>query len=324
MKVTKEQLHEDLRPFYLKANAIKPVFQYKWLTKSLNAVLNRVLKGAGIKGLKSDEISIPSSDGAHQIRTRIYRPLESEGELPVVVYFHGGGYFAGIPEQFHVYIEGFIKTKPCIVVAPDYRKSYTAPYPAGFNDCYDTLLWVKNNTQKLGASRHGIITAGHSAGGGLTAAVTLKARDTGDVPIAFQMPFYPMIDDQQPADASRYIKAPVWDSHTNKAGWGAYLSELHKTKQAIPAYAVPAKNSDYSGFPPTITLVGTLDPFYQETCRYVEALKNAGVDVAFETYEGAFHAFEVIAAQTNISHQVFDYTFSQFAKFYDRYAIREL
>ncbi|GIS21084.1 MAG: hypothetical protein CM15mP120_30000 [Pseudomonadota bacterium] len=70
------------------------------------------------------------------------------------------------------------------------------------------------------------MVAGHSAGGGLTAAVTLKARDSGTVDIAFQMPIYPMIDDQQPTDASREMQVPVWSSLTNKVGWGAYLAEL--------------------------------------------------------------------------------------------------
>lgn len=319
MRVTRKKLDKELQPYFGRANAIKTLFRYKWLTRIFNATLTRFLNGKNIKGLQCDETRIPSSDGKYQIRTRLYRPLEATGNLPAVVYFHGGGYLSGSPEQFHSMIEGFIQARPCVVIAPDYRKSYLQPYPAGFNDCYDTLLWAKKHSGEAGTSADSIIVAGHSAGGGLAAAVTLKARDTGDVSIAFQMPIYPMIDDQQPSDASRSIVAPVWDSGTNRVGWKAYLSNLRNTQAEIPAYAAPARNIDYSNFPPTITLVGSFDPFYQETCQYVEALKNDGVEVAFKTYEGGFHSFEIIAPKTKMGKAALDFTFGKYAEFYDRY-----
>lgn len=319
MKVSREMLHWELQPYFRRASLLKIMMRVKLLTQLVNWLTDRFLAGKDIDGFSCSEKYIASSDGIHQIRTRIYKPSDNDKKLPIMLYCHGGGYIMGNPEQSHMMLKKYLQTRDCIIVAPSYRKSYKQPFPAGFKDCYDALLWAKENAEELGGDADKIIVAGHSGGGGLTAAVTLKARDTGDVKIAFQMPIYPMIDDKQPVDSARYINTPVWDSHTNAVGWNAYLSGLKKSKNEIPAYAAPARNSDYSNFPPTLTYVGSLDPFYQETCAYVAALKEANVDVAFEEYDGCFHGFEVLFPKTNIAKQALQFSLDQYANFYDRY-----
>ena len=286
--------------------------------QAVNALSGRLLKGKNIEGIHCEEVYVPSSDGEYQIRVRIYRPINHSGKLPVMLYNHGGGYIAGRPEQSSMMYERFLQSRPCVIIAPDYRKAFTKPFPAGLNDCYDTLLWAKANAETLGITDK-VMIAGHSAGGGLTAAVTLRARDTQDVDIAFQMPIYPMIDDQQPLDPSRYMKAPIWDTAANKAGWNACLSDLHKQGAAIPAYAAPSRNTDYQNFPPTITFVGTVEPFYDETLAYVDALKKADIPALFKEFEGGFHAFDSAYPKTSISKAALDFTFDSYAAFYDQY-----
>lgn len=319
MKVTRAMVHADLQPYFNRVSRFESLIKHRWLTKLANKLLKGLLAGKDRPGLQCDEVHIPSSDGRWQIRARVYRPLQQEGPLPLLLYFHGGGYILGNPEMSAELIERFINTRPCIVVAPDYRKAYTEPYPAGFNDCYETMLWANDNAAQLGARANGLMVAGHSAGGGLAAAVTLKARDTGDVNIAFQMPIYPMIDDEQPQDAERNIDVPVWNTRTNRIGWQAYLAALEQSGSAIPAYAAAARNSDYAGFPPTITFVGTLEPFYRETQAYVRALRDAGIEVRYAEFEGCFHAFDVIAQGTEIGAVALNFTFDNYADFYDRF-----
>ncbi len=319
MKVSSDMLHPDLQPFYNRVRFFAVVIKQKWLTRLVNFLTRRFTNGKDVEGLHCEEIHIPSNDGSWQIRTRVYKPLQQEGPLPLLVYIHGGGYVMGNPEMSGDLIKRFIETRPCVVVAPDYRKAYTQPYPAGFNDCYDTLLWTAANAEQLGAKPGKVIVGGHSAGGGLTAAVTLKARDTGDVDIAFQMPIYPMIDYRQPEDPERQIDSPIWNTDTNRIGWNAYLSDLQARGDDIPAYAAAIRNADYQDFPPTITFVGTLEPFYWETKDYANALKNAGVDVAYEEYDNCFHGFDLITPEADISKAALAFTFQSYADFHDRY-----
>ena len=320
MKVTKAMLHADLQPYYSSLTFFARLYKKHWFRRFSNWLTARSLQGKDIDGLRCEERYIPSSDPDWKIRLRIYRPEHHDGDrLPAMIYFHGGGYISGMPEVAGEVIESFIKRRPCVIIAPDYRKANVRPFPAGFSDCYETLLWARDNADDLGISPAKFMVAGHSAGGGLTAAVTLKARNTGDVQIAFQMPFYPMIDDLQPSDPARHIETPVWDSELNRIGWRSYLADLQESGSEIPAYAAPARNSDYRDFPPTITFVGTSEPFHQETVAYVKALKDENVEVAFREYEGCYHAFELLSPKANVSKDAWNYTFDNFAEFYDRY-----
>ena len=89
-----------------------------------------------------------------------------------------------------------VKKYGAVVFSPGYRMAFETPYPAALDDCYDALLYLKNHADELGIRTDQIMVGGESAGGGLCVAVCMKARDTGDVKIAFQMPLYPMLDDR--------------------------------------------------------------------------------------------------------------------------------
>jgi acetyl esterase/lipase len=260
----------------------------KWGIDLLNTIM-KLSKGKVIKELDCDERFIPSKNNGPDIRIRIFKPKNANTDLPGMLYIHSGGYMFNIPESAIDTIKDFIETRPCVIVAPDYRKSIKDPYPAGFNDCYDTLLWMKENASLLGINSDKFIVAGHSAGGGLTAAVTLKARDTKDVNIAFQMPIYPMIDHRQNTQSAINMDSvPVWSGKTNKVAWRYYLKNINGP---IPTYASPAMSDDYKNLPPTITFVGDLEPFKDETINYVEALKNENIPVKFKLFIGAFNGF---------------------------------
>ena len=320
MKVSKEMLHPSLQGSYRTMSIMAWALKRRWYRYLFDKLGRTVAQGKDIEGLDCDERYVKSSHDDYEIRTRIYRPKGDNKTLPALVYFHSGGYIFGCPESTPTVIEQYIAARPCVVIAPDYRKSGTKPFPAGFNDCYDTLLWAKDNAEELGVRPDRLMIAGHSAGGGLTAAVALKVRDTQDVDLAFQMPIYPMIDDQQPHDPDRYMETPLWDTELNEIGWSAYLADLHREGAEIPAYAAPARNKDYQGFPPTITFVCDMEPFYQETLDYVQGLRNAEVEVAFQEFKGCFHGFDFLGK--GIGDDAIRFTFDQFGDFYDRYVLR--
>ncbi|MEM7657841.1 MAG: alpha/beta hydrolase fold domain-containing protein [Bacteroidota bacterium] len=153
-------------------------------------------------------------------------------------------------------------------------------------------------------------------GGGMTAAVTLKARDTKDVNIAFQMPIYPMLDHRMITESSKMQGSAMWDGNINAFAWNLYLRNI---QGQVPAYASPALNEDYRDFPPTISFVGDLEPFHDENIAYIEALKKAGVPVKFQLFKGGYHGFEVASPEAAIAKEANKFQLDAFEEFYDRY-----
>lgn len=315
--IMKNKTNKGLKKYYTLYKLMPFFASRNWGIHFLN-YFNRFYEGKKIKGIYNEERLIPSKNKGPAIRVRIFKPLNYQEKLPLLMYLHGGGYIVGCPEfkPNLAIIKQFIEKRPCVLIAPAYRKALDSPFPAALNDCYDTLLWAKENADELGILDNNFILAGHSAGGGLTAALTLKARDTKDFKLAFQMPIYPMIDDlQNTKSAIKMNNTPAWNSKSNKKGWAAYLAG----NEYIPTYATPARNKDYSNFPPTFTFVGDLDPFRDETITYASELEKQNVEVKFKLYEGAFHAFDMIAPDSEIGKKAIKFTYDSYAEFYDKY-----
>ncbi|MEQ8882419.1 MAG: alpha/beta hydrolase [Cyclobacteriaceae bacterium] len=319
MKMTKDKIHPELRALTLTARVFTFLASKRFGFKLFNQASKR-MEGKIAKGLINEKWSIKSNHGGPDIRLRVYRLEDNTEKLPVLLYLHGGGYAVGAPEDSIDFMKRFMEKRPCVVVAPGYRKSQEEPYPAAFNDCYDTLLWVRDNAEAINGDASKIMVAGHSAGGGLTAAVTLKARDTKDVDISFQMPIYPMIDDRHQTESSQF-ESPVWGMKSNHLGWEIYLRGLHRQNKEIPAYAAPARNEDYSDFPPTLTFVGGIDPFRDETIAYVEGLKQAGIPVKFTVFDGCYHGFEIMDPDKQVSKEAMNFLYDSYAEYYDQYIV---
>jgi acetyl esterase/lipase len=274
--------------------------------------LDRRMRGSDVPGLECEQRWIDSIDPGVRVRVRIYRPAGRSGGagLPGVLFLHGGGYAMGCPEQFAPAYRMLMRTRACVIVAPDYRKSLEAPYPAAVNDAYASLLWLKANAAGLDVREDQLLVMGMSAGGGLTAAVSLMARDRREVRIAHQFPLYPMLDHRMITGSSRDNDAPVWGSRHNRVAWNLYLRGI---AGEVPAYASPALETDYSDLPPTTTFVGDLDPFLDETVAYVEALRAAGVPVDFSRYPGCYHGFDMIRPAARVSRQANEFLCDRFA-----------
>jgi len=253
---------------------------------------------------------IPRKDGS-KLRICIFKPIKPKENVPGVLWLHGGGYAIGSPERAKVMAKRLIEVSNCVVVAPDYRLSIEAPYPAALEDSYEALLWMKKHAKELGIRDNQLMVGGDSAGGGLTAALTLYARDKGEVSIAFQMPLYPMLDDRMTSESAKDNNAPVWNSKSNFNGWKLYLGELFGTSN-VPCYAAPARAEDYRNLPPTATFVGELEPFRDETIQYVENLRKAGVPVEFQIYKGCYHAFEQMCPKAGVSKKAIAFILNSF------------
>lgn len=293
--VKSNEIHPEIRTVGNIIRVIMPNFTVGFF-KIANLFLDNIGLPDLTKGINREEKYITRDDGS-QLRICVYYPEEIKQDVPGLLWIHGGGYGLGCPEQDFSFIQSFVDASGCVVVAPDYTNSPTAPYPAALNDCYASLLWLKENGQSYGMNDSKIFVGGNSAGGGLCAAVTLKARDTGDVAVAFQMPLYPMLDDRMITESSQNNDAPIWNTKSNEIAWKLYLGEDYQTDD-VSKYAAPARETDYTNLPPTLTYVGTIEPFTDETIQYVDNLKNAGVEVHFKTFDGCFHGFDLLSYST--------------------------
>jgi len=310
LRVTLQRIDPELRSAGLAARALfrpsKGVFR-------IARRLDRRMRGRDVPGLECEQRWVDSLDEGVRVRVRTYRPPgRSRGaRLPGVLFLHGGGYAMGSPEQFASTYRMLMRTRDCVIVAPDYRKSLEAPYPAAVNDCYGSLVWLKANASHLDVREDQLLVMGTSAGGGLTAAVSLMARDRNEVRIAHQFPLYPMIDHRMVTESSKDNDAPLWSSRHNRIAWDLYLGDL--PADAVPRYASPALETDYSDLPPTTTFVGDLDPLLDEIVAYVEGLRAADVPVEFRRYPRCYHGFDAIRPGAEVSRKANAFLRDQFA-----------
>jgi acetyl esterase/lipase len=242
---------------------------------------------------------IPGRESAPAVDARVYQPAGISRPAPAVYWIHGGGMIFGSGLNEDARLNRWAEQFGCVVVSVEYRLAPENPYPAPLEDCFTGLLWTARHADELGVDPERLVVAGASAGAGLAAGLTLLARDRGEVPIAFQLLIYPMIDDRN-VTVSSNLDALVWSPAANLLGWRAYLGDLHGTDR-VPHYAAPARATDLTGLPPAFVGVGTLDVFRDEDIAYALGLLAAGVQTELHVYPGVPHGFEMVVPGTEVA-----------------------
>lgn len=245
------------------------------------------------------DLTVPGPEGAPDVTLRIHTPAGLEGPAPCVYSIHGGGYVFGHRSQDDLRFDRWCPKLGFVGVSVEYRLAPETPWPGPLEDCYAGLRWVFAHAHELGIDATRIGVAGASAGGGLAAALALMARDRGEVRPAFQMLAYPMIDDRQQTESSRW-EVPIWGPQQNRFGWMSYLGDRHGTAD-VPALAAPARAGDLAGLPPALVYVGTLDGFCDEDIVYAMRLYRAGVPTELHVYPGAPHGFDGFAPSSALA-----------------------
>ena len=254
-------------------------------------------------------LRIPTARGS--IPALLLSPRTAPADATGVLWLHGGGYAVGMKEMVHMSrAVGLVKRFGAVVLVPGYRLSLQAPYPAALDDCYAALLYLKEQAAALGVRPEQLMVGGESAGGGLCAAVCIRARDTGEVNVAFQMPLYPMLDDRD-TETSRDNRGRVWNTRRNHLAWRLYLRGTDRAQ--LSTYAAPARLTDFAGLPPAYSFVADGEPFYAETVRYFGRLRAAGVPAELDVYHTDMHAFDMMQphdAQSIAAAEAFEHRFA--------------
>ena len=251
------------------------------------------------RDIRVRKIRIPTAHGG--IPALLLSPPAASVSATGILWLHGGGYIVGMKEMVHMSrAVDLVKHFGAVVLAPGYRLALRAPYPAALDDCYAALLYLKENAAALGVRSDQLMVGGESAGGGLCAAVCIRARDEGSVNVAFQMPLYPMLDDRD-TETSRDNHGRLWNTRRNHLAWRLYLRGTDRAE--LSPYAAPARLEDFSDLPPACSFVGDGEPFYAETVRYFQRLRAAGVPAELDVWHSSMHAFDMMAPDDPLSIQ---------------------
>ena len=233
-----------------------------------------------------------SVNGQPDVRCLLYGKLNGQEDASGYLHIHGGGYLFGSPEgsdPMNLHLASILNI---VILSVDYRLAPENPIPAPLDDCYAALGWLHENAAELGVDPERIGVGGESAGGGLAAALAIKARDEEEYGLCWQQLTYPMLDDR--TGSSQHYGDPlvgefVWTRELNQYGWSSYLGNAERT-----APQVPGRLEEFRGLPPAWMFKASLDLFRDENILYAQNLMRSGVACDLVVYPGACHAFQRI------------------------------
>ncbi|GAA1134237.1 alpha/beta hydrolase [Microbacterium natoriense] len=246
---------------------------------------------------------IPGPAGAPDVEITVFRPRGSEGEvLPGFVNIHGGGMIVGHRSWETARVVDIVEEHRVVAVNVEYRLAPEDPFPAGVEDCYAAFVWTHARADELGIDPARIIVGGGSAGGGLTAAVALMARDRGGPVMAGQLLLCPMIDNTNTTVASRqYDGIGTWQREMNLLAWSCVLGDELAFSADAPAYAAPSRAADLAGLPPAFIEVGEAEAFRDEDTEYALRIWATGGQAELHVWGGGAHGFDMYMPDAEIT-----------------------
>ncbi|MEV4428957.1 alpha/beta hydrolase [Streptomyces sp. R-07] len=270
---------EAFIPFFPKTDLSDPVS-----ARTYFAGLAAAVPAPDTPELEVEDRVVP---GDPDVVVRVYRPRQAQG---AVVWLHGGGFVMGDVDTEHPWATRLAESSGAVVISVGYRLAPEHPFPAALDDAYTVLNWTAEHAAELGVDPARIAVGGHSSGGGLAAAVALRARDEQGPPICFQLLNQAGLDDRLETWSARNFTDTPW-FHRGKAiaAWGHYLG----SRSATP-YAAPSRAADLSGLPPAYVASAEFCPNRDEDIAYAVRLLQAGVSVELHQWPGTFHGSQAI------------------------------
>jgi acetyl esterase len=286
----REPLHPQVKALFDMFAAFRQeerVFDPVQMRAQTSALIPFLTQDAPVVALEK-EIQIPGPTG--HLRALVFAPEDTTSQpLPVLVYFHGGGWVILSPESHARLTKQLAVGTRAIVVSVGYQLAPENPYPASLDDCVAAFRWVRENAASLGGDPTKIAVGGDSAGGNLAAATTLRLLAAGEDPPNSVLMICPSTDLAMTTGSIQTFAPddPILDTkfmdfcrscYANDPGqWGdPFLSPLR---------------ADLSAFPPTCVVVGSIDPLYDDGVLFAEKLQAAGRDATLLAYDGMPHVF---------------------------------
>jgi acetyl esterase len=234
------------------------------------------------------DLTCPGPHG--DIRLRTYRPLGAAAQqiLPVLIYFHGGGWLLGDLDSHDGACRHYANGARCRVVSVDYRMAPEHKFPAAVNDSAAATRWIVEQAGALGIDRARVAVGGDSAGGNLAAVLALMARDGDLPPLAYQLLVYPATDMAMTTVSSRTVNTGILTAKTMKWFVDHYL---RGAKDVSDWRASPLRAADLSGVAQALVLTCAYDPLCDEGIAYARRLEREGVRVTHLHFSDQTHGF---------------------------------
>lgn len=239
-----------------------------------------------------EDRSVPGASGGPPIPVRLYWPRTAGDRLPLLVFFHGGGWVIGDLDSHDPLCRAMANETGAVVMAVDYRLAPEHHFPAAAEDAYAATAWAHAHAAELGAAPSRLAVAGDSAGGNLAAVVALMARDRGGPRLRLQVLVYPVVDCARNTPSYR-ANAEGYFLTAAHMRW--YWEQYLGTADGSHPYASPLRARDMSGLPPAYVVTAEFDPLRDEGEAYAQRLREAGVPVTARRYDGMFHGFFSLA-----------------------------
>jgi acetyl esterase len=287
-KVVLEQAAQEL------ADATsRPPFLYELGYTGARKVLDD-LQAVPVDKLPIDEewITVPAAVG--DARVRIIKPQGAQGTLPVIVYMHGGGWVLGNAATHDRLIRELAVGANAALAFVEYPNSPEARYPVAIEQGYATAQWIVREGASKGLDAGRIAVAGESVGGDMTAALTLMAKERGDVEFVHAGMYYPVTDaamDTQSYD--QFATGYYLSRELMEWFWDAYVADPNQRSE-ITASPNQATVEQLEGLPPTLLIVDEADVLRDEGEAYAAKLRLAGVPVTTVRYDGTVHDFMLL------------------------------
>lgn len=230
----------------------------------------------------------------------IVKPKNAGDDLPVFMFFHGGGWVLGDFPTHKRLVRDLVVKSGAVAVFPDYTPSPNAQFPVAINQDYAATKWVAENGKKIGVDGSRLAVVGNSAGGNMAAVVALMAKDKKGPKIAQQILLWPVTDaDFTRPSYEKFAQERFLTTPLMKWMWDNYLPNVgeRKNKYATPLNATP---EELKGLPPVLIQVAENDILHDEGVAYGRKLDEAGVLTTITEYKGFIHDYGLLNPLSDI------------------------
>lgn len=249
-------------------------------------------------GIEESEKTI-SQDG-QSIKIHIVKPKGTKGELPVFMFFHGGGWVLGDYPTHRRLVRDLVVESGVAAVFPDYTPSPEAQYPVAINQAYAATKWVALHGKEIGLNGNRLVVAGNSVGGNMAAVVALMAKEKGAPAIRQQVLLWPVTAASFETGSYKSFAEERFLSRNMMIWfWDNYTKDLQQRKEI---YAAPlnATVAQLAGLPPALVQTAENDVLRDEGEAYARKMEEAGVPVTLTRYQGLIHDFGLLNPIANI------------------------